>query len=140
MTLPAVACVRGLIGLRYLRYGAASAVALGSDMGLFLLFLRAGLEPAPASALGYSVGILVHWLISSRLVFSEGAAPRGPERTRQKGLFVGSALVGLALTTGIVALGSTLGLLPVAAKLVAIVVSFQTTYLLRKTIVFATSA
>ncbi|MGF7169945.1 putative flippase GtrA [Sphingobium xanthum] len=128
-----------LLRQRYVRYGIASAVALGSDMGLFLLFMSAGLDPAPASALGYSVGILVHWLISSRLVFAEGAAPKGPERTRQKALFVGSAIIGLAITTGIVALGSFLGLVPVASKLIAIAVSFQTTYILRKTIVFATS-
>jgi putative flippase GtrA len=125
---------------RYIRYGIASAVALGSDLGLFLLFLSAGLTPTPASALGYSVGILVHWLISSRLVFAEGTAPKGPERIRQKALFVGSALAGLAITTAIVALGSVLGLMPIASKLIAIAVSFQTTYILRKTIVFATPA
>lgn len=123
---------------KYLRYGVASVVALGSDVGLFLLFLEIGLGPAAASALGYGFGILVHWIISSRLVFPEAAAPRGRERTRQKGLFVGSALIGLALTTGIVAAGSLIGLLPIVAKLLAVIVSFQVTYLLRKTIVFAT--
>ena len=132
--------ISGLLGRTYIRYGLASVLALGSDMGLFLLFLRAGFSPAPASALGYSFGILVHWLISSRLVFAQGAAPRGPERTRQKGLFVGSALVGLAITTTIVALGSQLGLMPMIAKLVAIAVSFQATYMLRKAIVFASAA
>jgi len=123
---------------KYLRYGVASVIALGCDVGLFLMFLMTGLFPAAASALGYGFGILVHWLISSRLVFPEAAAPQGPERTRQKSLFVGSALVGLALTTGIVALGSLIGLLPIAAKLIAIAVSFQVTYVLRKAIVFAT--
>jgi len=121
----------------YVRYGIASAVALGSDLGLFIAFLHFGLSPASAAALGYAAGILVHWLISSRLVFAEGAARRGPDRVRQKALFVGSALVGLALTTGIVALGSLMGLMPAVAKLAAIAVSFQTTYLLRKAIVFA---
>lgn len=129
--------IRTLLGRTFIRYGLASVIALGSDVGLFLAFLHAGFTPAAASALGYGFGILVHWLISSRLVFAEGAAPRGPDRTRQKGLFIGSALVGLALTTGIVALGSIIGLLPLVAKLIAVVVSFQTTYLLRKAIVFA---
>ena len=129
---------RLLLSRTFIRYGLASVIALGSDVGLFLAFLRGGFTPAAASALGYGFGILVHWLISSRLVFAEGAAPRGPERTRQKGLFIGSALVGLALTTGIVALGSIIGLLPLVAKLIAVVVSFQATYLLRKAIVFAT--
>jgi len=126
-----------LLRQTYIRYGLASIVALGTDVGLFMLFLRAGFGPAAASALGYGTGILVHWLISSRLVFAKGAAPRGAERTRQKGLFVGSALVGLAATTAIVALGSRLCMMPIIAKAIAIVVSFQITYMLRKTVVFA---
>ncbi len=127
----------GHLSLTYIRYGAASVIALGCDVGLFLLFLETGLSPAIASALGYGIGILVHWLISSRLVFTDHAAPRGSERTKQKGLFLASALVGLALTTGIVTLGSLVGLMPIFAKLIAIIISFQTTYVLRKAIVFS---
>src|SRR3546814_19692316 len=83
------------------------------------------------------MGILVHWLVSSRLVFADGTAARGSgERHRQKLLFVGSALVGLAVTTAIVGAGSALGLDPRLAKLAAILVRFQTTYLLRRHIVF----
>ena len=48
----------------------------------------------------------------------------------------GSALVGLGVTTAIVGGGSALGIDPRLAKLAAIVVSFQTTYLLRRHIVF----
>lgn len=127
--------------VRWVNYLLASALALGSDAGLFLLLLDAGLAPVPASATGYCVGILVHWLISSRLVFADGAAARGTgERHRQKLLFVGSAVVGLAVTTAIVGGGSALGLDPRLAKLVAIIVSFQTTYLLRRHIVFRAAA
>lgn len=127
--------------VRWLNYLLASALALGSDAGLFLLLLDAGLAPVPASATGYCAGILVHWLISSRLVFSDGAAARGTgERHRQKLLFVGSAVVGLAVTTAIVGGGSALGLDPRLAKLAAILVSFQTTYLLRRHIVFRAAA
>ncbi|MDO9362709.1 MAG: GtrA family protein [Sphingopyxis sp.] len=127
--------------IRWLNYLLASGLALGSDAGLFLLLLDAGLSPVTASAVGYCAGILVHWLISSRLVFADGTAARGTgERHRQKLLFVGSALVGLAVTTAIVGGGSALGLDPRLAKLAAIVVSFQTTYLLRRHIVFRTVA
>lgn len=123
--------------IRWLNYLLASGLALGSDAGLFLLLLDAGLSPVAASAVGYCAGILVHWLVSSRLVFADGTAARGTgERHRQKLLFVGSALVGLAVTTAIVGGGSALGLDPRLAKLAAIVVSFQTTYLLRRHIVF----
>ncbi|MEQ1689130.1 MAG: GtrA family protein, partial [Sphingopyxis sp.] len=65
------------------------------------------------------------------------AASRGSsERTRQKALFVGSALVGLTLTTAIVGGGSALGLDARLAKLVAILVSFPTIYILRRHFVF----
>lgn len=127
--------------VRWLNYLLASALALGSDAGLFLLLLNAGLAPVPASATGYCAGILVHWMISSRLVFADGAAARGTgERHRQKLLFVGSAVVGLAVTTAIVGGGSALGFDPRLAKLAAIAVSFQTTYLLRRHIVFRAAA
>ena len=119
-----------------LRYGLGSAIALGSDMGLFMVLLDLGVPPVAASAIGYSIGILIHWLISSRLVFAATAAPAGPARTRQKALFVLSALAGLAITTATMALAGIAGLMPFLAKLVAIVVSFQATYMMRKAFVF----
>lgn len=121
---------------RLVRYGLASVAALAVDMGTFLALLATGLAAAPASALGYSIGIITHWLISSRAVFIGRVAIRGPERTRQKALFVGSALVGLALTTTIVGAGELAGLDPRLAKLVAIGASFAATWLLRSRIVF----
>ncbi|QUM72774.1 GtrA family protein [Sphingopyxis granuli] len=122
---------------RWIGYLFASVLALGCDAGLFLLLLGTGLEPVAASALGYGLGIAVHWLVSSRLVFADSAAARGTgERQRQKMLFVGSALAGLAVTTAVVGLGIGWGLDPRIAKLAAIAISFQTTYLLRRHIVF----
>ncbi|MGV1684871.1 GtrA family protein [Sphingopyxis sp. NJF-3] len=121
----------------YLRYIGASAVALAADMGLFLLLLAGGWHAAAVSAISYSAGIAVHWLISTRLVFAAGAQTRGLDRARQKALFLGSALAGLGITVGIVWAGDALGLDPRFAKLAAIAISFQTTYVLRKSIVFA---
>lgn len=123
--------------LLYLRYVGASVVALAADMGLFLLLLAAGWSAALASAASYSMGIIVHWLISTRLVFVHAAKTSGLDRARQKALFLGSAFVGLALTVAIVAIGDSWGFDPRLAKMVAIGVSFQTTYVLRKTLVFA---
>lgn len=119
------------------RYLAASVVALGFDMGSFLVLLALGLLAAPAAALSYSLGIVVHWFISSRAVFIAGVAERGPARTRQKAMFVASALVGLALTAGIVGLGAAIGIDPRLAKLAAVGVSFTATWLLRARVVFA---
>lgn len=126
--------------IRLLRYGFASVAALAVDMGLFLALLAFAVPAAMGSAIAYSVGILTHWLISSRAVFNDSVAQRGPERTRQKALFVGSALVGLALTTAIVGLGEIAGIDPRLAKLVAIVVSFAVTWVLRSRVVFRSNA
>lgn len=122
--------------IRLLRYGFASVAALAVDMGSFLVLLALAVPAAGASAIAYSIGIVTHWLFSSRTVFTDTVAERGPQRTRQKALFVGSALVGLALTTIIVGGGDMAGIDPRLAKLVAIAVSFAATWLLRSRIVF----
>ncbi|TXC73486.1 GtrA family protein [Sphingorhabdus soli] len=119
----------------YMRYLGASVVALGADTGLFLLLLR-WLTATSAAALGYIFGILIHWLISSRVVFAGQTATVGRLRHKQKMLFLASALAGLALTVGIVGVGELAGFDPRLAKGIAILVSFQATYLLRKRIVF----
>ncbi|MDQ4420564.1 GtrA family protein [Sphingobium sp. DEHP117] len=122
--------------ITYARYIMASALALAADLSLFMMLLQMGTQPVPASMAGYCSGLLVHWLVSSRLVFAEQAL-RGPQRTRQKALFVISTLIGLALTSLIVGTGSHFGLDPRLAKLVAVAISFQATYLLRRSVVFA---
>ena len=125
-----------LRNVRLLRYLMASVGALAVDVGLFLLLLSGGLQAALASAVGYSAGILAHWILSSRTVFTDSVAQRGHQRTRQKALFVLSALAGLALTTGIVGLADHASLDPRPAKLVAIAASFAVTWLLRSRVVF----
>ncbi|WP_298306780.1 GtrA family protein [uncultured Erythrobacter sp.] len=125
-----------LSDVRFIRYLLASVGALAVDVGSFLAFLALGVMAAPASAIGYSLGILAHWLMSSRAVFQDRVAASGAARSRQKALFVISALAGLALTTTIVGLGDWGGIDPRAAKLVAIGVSFFATWLLRAKVVF----
>lgn len=128
--------LRRLTDPTLMRYVAASALALGLDMGTFLGLLRLGVPAAAAAALGYSLGIVAHWLMSSRAVFTGGLAARGSQRTWQKAMFVGSALFGLALTTAIVGTGAALGSDPRFAKLVAIAVSFTVNWQLRAKVVF----
>jgi putative flippase GtrA len=132
----ALGLAQSLRQLTVLRYLIASALALGVDMGTFLVLLGLGIWPAPAAAGGYALGIVAHWLISSRKVFADGVAARGPQRTRQKAMFVVSALIGLALTTIIVGSATLAGIDPRLAKLAAIATSFATTWLLRTRIVF----
>ncbi|GAA4047990.1 GtrA family protein [Erythrobacter jejuensis] len=118
------------------RYLLASVGALAVDVGSFLAFLSAGIPAVLASGIGYTLGILAHWLLSSRTVFNGRVAERGAERTKQKALFVGSALAGLALTTAIVGAADVSGFDPRIAKLVAIGASFALTWLLRSRVVF----
>jgi putative flippase GtrA len=130
------ALVHKLRDIRFIRYILASVGALAVDVGVFLALLSVGVFAALASAIGYSLGILAHWLMSSRAVFQDTVAQGGMARTRQKALFVISALVGLGLTTAIVGLGDYAGGDPRLAKVVAIGVSFLATWLIRSRIVF----
>lgn len=119
----------------YARYIVASVGALAVDMGLFMALLHWGAPATPASTIGYVAGIAAHWLLSTRAVFiQEGSEHDGH---RRKLLFVGSALVGLAITAMIVSAGAMLGIDPRLAKLAAIALSFNATYVLRKKVVFA---
>jgi putative flippase GtrA len=121
----------------YPRYIVASAGALGLDMALFMGALALGVGPVVAAALGYAAGIGAHWLLSSRAVFVGRMADKGKARRQQQALFIASGLAGLAVTMAIVGLGTLLGADPRLAKIGAIIVSFQLTYILRRKIVFA---
>lgn len=134
-----IARVIRLADLRLVRYILASLGALAVDVGSFLALLALAAPAAAASALGYGLGIAGHWLLSSRAVFADSLAERGRERTRQKALFVVSAMIGLALTTGIVGLADVAGADPRLAKLAAIAISFAVTWMLRNRVVFRTA-
>ncbi|MGB7404445.1 MAG: GtrA family protein [Pacificimonas sp.] len=134
--LPALAA--RLMQATYIRYGLVSVGALGADLVSFQMLLMLAVTPGLAAGFGYSVGIVVHWLLSSRLVFeTETHAQGSAARRRQKMLFVASAGLGLALTIGIVSIGTALGLDPRIAKLIAIAASFQSVWLVRRIYVFA---
>lgn len=137
---PAIALLQRLRNVTLLRYLVASALSLGIDLGSFMLLLAIGAAAAPAAAAGYALGILAHWLISSRKVFADSVASRGMERTRQKAMFVISALVGLGLTTVMVGAGAHAGIDPRLAKLAAIATSFTATWLLRSRIIFTSES
>ncbi len=136
MTVLQLAPLNRLRQIVLVRYILASVGALAVDMGTFLALLSTGVPPVAASATGYAIGIAVHWILSSRKVFADHVAEGGIERTKQKAMFVISALIGLGVTTLIVGGASAAGLDPRVAKLCAIVVSFAVTWLLRKRVVF----
>lgn len=122
------------------RYVSSSAIALCADTAAFLGLMRLGVAPAPAAALGFLLGVLVHWLVSSRIMFEKSIAAARPERRRQQALFLATALLGLVLTTVIVASAARFGIDPRLAKLVAVAVSFTSTSALRHMLVFGNPA
>ena len=122
--------------VRVIRYGFASVGALAVDVGVFLAMLAANVAAAPASAFGYTFGIIAHWVLSSRKVFHDKVAADGKARAWQKTLFVVSAMLGLGLTTLIVGGADYAGFDPRIAKGIAIVASFILTYVLRSKVVF----
>lgn len=126
-----------LPGWTYARYVFASAAALAADLGIYVLLLSAGIDAVAAAVAGYSLGVAVHWLLSTRLVFRRSGDMKGGERWRAKVLFALTAVVGVGTTAGVVALCVYEGLSPLLAKLIAIAVSFNVTYVLRRWLVFA---
>jgi putative flippase GtrA len=126
-----------LLRATYLRYIAASAVALGADLCLFLVLLRAHVPAMVAAGAGYCLGVGVHWLLSSRTVFAESLAERGLARHRQGIMFACSALAGLGATMAVTGIGAALHLDPRLARLAAVAVAFQLVWLLRRRWVFA---
>lgn len=121
----------------FLRYVAVSIGALATDMIVFLLLLETGMPGMAASAVGYSVGIFAHWILSSRKVFHGRVSEKGTAaRTQQKAMFLASAVIGLVLTIIVVGAGTALGMDPRVAKVGAIATSFVLTYLLRNAVIF----
>ena len=121
----------------YLRYIGVSAVALVIDMSVFLALIAGTMVVSIAAGIGYGVGIVVHWSLSSRMVFADRVAQSGMGRGKQKALFIMSAVLGLGLTMMIVGVGTRIGIDARIAKIIAIGVSFNATYFLRKFVVFA---
>lgn len=117
------------------RYLLASVVSLAFDVALFMVLVAFLVDPGWASAAGYSVGIIVHWLISSSFVFP-GKSRQGGALYLQRLGFIGTAILGLGITVAIVSWLTDLGILPVVAKASAVFVSFFVVYLTRKFGVF----
>jgi putative flippase GtrA len=117
------------------RYLAASIVALAFDVAIFSSLVALHLQAAWASAIGYSAGIVIHWFVSANFVFT-GKTREGSALQWQRVLFAGSALLGLAITVGTVAVLTSFGIHAIPAKGAAVAISFVAVYAARKWGVF----
>jgi len=124
------------LGRQGARYLGVSAVALGLDLSVYALALKASLAAAAAGALGYSGGLVVHYVLSAFWVFPDPVGRRHSKATLAK--FVATGLLGLALTSGLIGTLTGAGLCGAyAAKIVAIAVSTVTVFAVRRAYVFA---
>jgi putative flippase GtrA len=118
------------------RYSVVSLLALMLDYGVYLSLASAGLRPFLAGTVGYSLGLLLHFILSTAFVFNAAAA--GKPAARLFGEFALSGLAGLIVTACVIAAAHDVaGLPPLPAKLLATVASFLLVYSLRRGIVFA---
>lgn len=129
-----------VLALAASRYMVVSFLALCTDMSVFFITLALGWGAVIASVAGYCAGIQLHWLLSSRWVFAGRLREKGGQRLGQQGMFVASALLGLALTTIVVAASQAAGMHPTIGKGMAIIASFCLTFLLRSAVVFRRQA
>jgi putative flippase GtrA len=118
----------------FLLYFAASAAALALDTAVFSLSLRLGVHLAVAACLGFSLGLMLIYTISTRHVFSQH---RLADRRNEFALFALIGVAGLLLTEALLwLLVKQLGVAPVAAKLTSACGVFLFNFALRKALLF----
>jgi putative flippase GtrA len=118
------------------RYVVVSGLALALDLAVFLALNRAFALPTLAGVVGYACGIVLHYHLSRRFVFTDAASKKSAHRLF--GEFFASGLIGLIVTAAVIALATgILGVGPLPAKLIAIAASFLGVFVIRRSVVFA---
>jgi putative flippase GtrA len=111
-------------------YLLVGALSFGADLVAFRVLLSLGL--VTATVLGFALGTLVNYVLSTLLAFSGARHGRVGEILR----LVVVALIGAGLTVGLVLALTAAGLGPTAAKLGATVLVFAWNYVGRRIWVF----
>jgi putative flippase GtrA len=117
-----------------LRYGLASAIALGADAGtLVALKELTGMNVLMANTISFTVGLVVTFVASRLWVFS-GRKIASP--AMEFAIFVLVGLAGLAVNDLFLWLGTTLGWHYLAAKALAAGTGFLWNFALRKYLIY----
>jgi putative flippase GtrA len=121
--------------LQFGRYGVVSILALATDFGIFLALTFSGMQASRAGIIGYTVGLVLHYFLSTRYVFVANTSQKPTWRVF--GEFALSGLVGLAITAVTIDVAMRSFHAPaVVAKVLAVGVSFTFVFLLRRQVVF----
>jgi putative flippase GtrA len=116
-------------------YAGVSIVALGCDVAVYSANVIGQMNHTMAAAFGYISGLLVHFLLSRRLVFRSQA--QGQSGVVEALGFLATGVAGLAITSCVVFVVSDLiGLGSVVAKIAAVLMSFAAVYFMRNNFVF----
>lgn len=130
---PALPPKRGIAG-EFMRYFGCSAVALGTDFGLYSLGLRLGLSYPVAAVVGFVVGLWVAYQLSVRFAFQTRAVAN--ERMEFV-IFAGIGVLGLLLTEALLwVFVSRGGLSPMLAKIATAGLVFVFNFGTRKALLF----
>jgi putative flippase GtrA len=122
-----------------LRYLAVSALALGCDVASYASLIGSGTGATAAGAAGYTIGLIVHYVLSAHWVFPDAERTRRTAPTLAK--FVATGLIGLATTAAIIDVLTHNHIAGAfAAKAAAVVTAYVIVFLLRRTYVFAARA
>ena len=127
----------GSVSGEFWRYLMASVLALGLDFGLlYLLTERVGLHYLSSSAISYSTGAVLHYVISVTFVFRERRV--ADPRLEFLGFFA-IGLLGLAANQLVLkAAVDGLALSYLVGKVAAVGVSFILTFVTRRAVLFTT--
>ncbi|MBI3350727.1 MAG: GtrA family protein [Burkholderiales bacterium] len=118
----------------FLLYLAASAAALALDSSVFFVSLRLGVNLALAACLGFSLGLMLIYILSTRHVFSQHSLA---DRRGEFALFALIGVAGLLLTEALLwLLVKQLGVAPLTAKFTSACGVFLFNFVLRKTLLF----
>lgn len=123
---------RADVGAQFVWYIVVGGLSFLTDFVLFVGLLGAGTPVLGALVIGFLVGTLVNYGLSRALAFSGGRYHRAGEILR---LFI-VALIGLSLTTALVALLMAIGMSAVIAKIVATPIALIWNYAGRRLFVF----
>jgi len=140
MTTSSPVAIRSIGLVRQLgAYTIVSAVALACDFAFYLALVWLSVHASLAGAIGYSIGLVVQFMLSTRFVFVGSGT--GKTQTRLTLEYAASAIVGLGLTATIIAITTQwLGIDAVSAKVIAVIVSFLAVFLMRRFWIFGARA
>jgi putative flippase GtrA len=116
------------------RYSLVSALALGLDFTAFLALTVSAASPLVAGVIGYTLGMALHYMLSSRFVFDAYATNK--IHARLLGEFALSGIVGIGVTAFVISLATQAGLAALPAKVLAAPASFLMVFALRRSVVF----